>query len=155
MMVLGEKIKIRRKEIGMSAEELAAQVGLSPTTIYRYENGDISKVSTKKVGEMAKALRISPAFLIGLEEEHPAAEEPAHKPVLSKQDIDAIAERVHNYDKAPQDQAPRTVEARIVSFGMDHLPAADRERILAMIRAMFINKPESQLFDEKGDKNET
>ena len=50
-------------------------------------------------------------------------------------------------------EAPRTVEARIVSFGMDRLPQEDRERLLAMIRAMYANRPD--LFDnKKGEDNE-
>lgn len=48
--------------------------------------------------------------------------------------------------------APCTLEARIVSGGMDKLPQAERERILSVIRAMYSNHPE--LFDEKGEADE-
>ena len=66
-----------------------------------------------------------------------------HPSTLTEQDIDAIAERVHNYS-VPTENAPKTVEARIVSFGMDKLPHEDRERLLAMVRAMYPG-----LFEEK------
>ena len=42
---------------------------------------------------------------------------------------------------------PKTVEARIVSYGMDKLPQQDREKILGVVRAMYTNG----IFDEKGD----
>ena len=42
-MTTGERIKCRRKELSMSAEQLAEKVSLSPATIYRYEKGDIEK----------------------------------------------------------------------------------------------------------------
>lgn len=47
------------------------------------------------------------------------------------------------------DIKPRTVEARIVSFGMDQLPQEDREKLLAVVRAMYSNKPD--LFTNRKD----
>lgn len=37
----------------------------------------------------------------------------------------------------PATQAPQTVEARIVSDGMDNMPKEQRERIVAVLRAMY------------------
>lgn len=42
-MTTGERMKQRRKEIGLSAEKVAERLGVSPATIYRYEKGDIEK----------------------------------------------------------------------------------------------------------------
>ena len=54
-------------------------------------------------------------------------------------------------DESPA--APRTVEASIVSGGMDQLPEKDRQTILNVIRAMYPNRPE--LFpDKKGEKED-
>ncbi len=39
-MTTGERIKLQRKKLSMSAEQLAEKVNLSPATIYRYEKGD-------------------------------------------------------------------------------------------------------------------
>ena len=51
----------------------------------------------------------------------------------------------------PEPSAPQTLEARIVSGGMDKLPQEQREQILNVVRAMFIQHPE--LFDsEEGTK---
>ena len=44
------------------------------------------------------------------------------------------------------DTAPKTLEARIVSFGMDSLPKEEREKILAILQTMYSNKPD--LFKE-------
>lgn len=50
-----------------------------------------------------------------------------------------------------ESSAPQTLEARIVSGGMDKLPQEQREQILNVVRAMFIQHPE--LFDsEEGTK---
>ena len=37
---IGERLKILRKERGMTARDLADKIGVSYTTIYRWENGD-------------------------------------------------------------------------------------------------------------------
>ena len=58
-------MKDRRKAIGISAEKLADMLGVSPATIYRYENGDIEKVPGDRLGPIANALQTTPAYLMG------------------------------------------------------------------------------------------
>ena len=65
MLDIGTRIKERRLQLGLSAEELAPLVGLSAATIYRYENGDIKKVNTTKLQSFAKALKTSESYLMG------------------------------------------------------------------------------------------
>ncbi|MBQ3503700.1 MAG: helix-turn-helix domain-containing protein [Oscillospiraceae bacterium] len=64
-MTTGQRIKHRRKEIGVSAEKLAEMLGVSPATIYRYENGDIEKVPGDRLGPIAEALQTTPVYLMG------------------------------------------------------------------------------------------
>jgi len=61
-------MKDRRKAIGISAEKLADMLGVSPATIYRYENGDIEKVPGDRLGPIANALRTTPGYLMGWED---------------------------------------------------------------------------------------
>lgn len=65
MCDIGKRIKDRRIELGLSAEDLAELVGLSAATIYRYENGDIRKVNTTKLQAFANALKTTEAYLMG------------------------------------------------------------------------------------------
>lgn len=44
-------------------------LGVSPATVYRYENGDIEKVPGDRLGPIANALQTTPAFLMGWEVE--------------------------------------------------------------------------------------
>lgn len=64
-MSIGERIKARRKELGLSAEQLAERIGKAPSTVYRYENGDISSVDSSALLPIADALGVSPAYLMG------------------------------------------------------------------------------------------
>lgn len=67
-MNVGERIKLRRKEIKMSADELAERVGISRSTIFRYEKGDIEKVGPEVLKKIADTLNVSPADLMGWED---------------------------------------------------------------------------------------
>ena len=111
-MTTGERIKCRRKELSMSAEQLAEKVNLSPATIYRYEKGDIEKVPADILKKVARALNSSPAYLMGWELENkppiPAGFQPLPKrdrvprvgqiacgePITAEENIDA-------YDEVP------------------------------------------------------
>lgn len=62
---VGARIKLRRKELGYSAERLAEIVGVSPATIYRYENNDIRNMGAGKLRPIADALNTTPATLMG------------------------------------------------------------------------------------------
>lgn len=65
VMTTGQRMKARRKEIGLSAERVAEILGVSPATIYRYEKGDIEKVPGDLLAPIAKALQTTPAYLMG------------------------------------------------------------------------------------------
>lgn len=68
MSETGERMKKRRKQLGMSADELAEKLGVSRSTIFRYEKGDIDKVPAEYAKTLADALCTSPAYLLGWEE---------------------------------------------------------------------------------------
>lgn len=67
-MEVYERIKARRKEIGLTADDVADALGVSRATIYRYESADIEKVPTTIIEPLAKVLKCSIAYLMGLEE---------------------------------------------------------------------------------------
>lgn len=64
-MSVGQRIKERRKQIGMSAERLAELIGKSPATVYRYENGSIESVDSGALVPIANALGVTPSYLMG------------------------------------------------------------------------------------------
>lgn len=65
MCNIGQRIKKRRQELNLSAEQLADAVGVSHATMYRYENGSIKKVNTTKLQPIARALKTTEAYLMG------------------------------------------------------------------------------------------
>jgi transcriptional regulator with XRE-family HTH domain len=73
-MKVGERIKLRRKEIGMSADKLGEIIGKNRATIFRYEKGDIENLPLDILEPIAQALLISPQALMGWEEEKTATQ---------------------------------------------------------------------------------
>lgn len=67
-MTTGERMKLRRKEIDLTAERVAEYIGVSPATVYRYEKGDIEKVPGDLLEPIARVLRTTPAYLMGWED---------------------------------------------------------------------------------------
>jgi transcriptional regulator with XRE-family HTH domain len=64
-MTVGQRIKLRRKEMGISADELGKRIGKNRATVFRYENGDIEKLPIDILKPIAEALLTTPQFLMG------------------------------------------------------------------------------------------
>ena len=67
-MTIGERIKKRRTELGLSVDDIAEKLGKGRATVYRYENGDIEKLPTTVLEPLARVLKTTPAYLMGWEE---------------------------------------------------------------------------------------
>lgn len=67
-MNIGERLRWRRKELNMTLEEVAQTVNVSRQTLSRYENGIISNIPSDKIEALAKALKTSPAYIMGWED---------------------------------------------------------------------------------------
>lgn len=96
-MNVGERIKLRRKELKISADTLAERVGVSRSTIFRYEKGDIEKVGPEVLKKISETLNISPADLMGWEEEAEATAETGY----SETDLRKLAESAKTFDGKP------------------------------------------------------
>lgn len=68
-MSIGDRVKECRIHLGLSAEQVADKLGISPATEYRYENGDISKMPAKLIAPLAEFLSTTPAYLMGWTDE--------------------------------------------------------------------------------------
>lgn len=66
-MKIGQRIKEKRKELKISADELASRLGKDRSTIYRYENGDIENLPLDILKPIATALSTTPQYLMGWE----------------------------------------------------------------------------------------
>ena len=67
MLEIGKNIMARRKELGMTQEELAKKMGYkSKSTINKIENGT-NDIPQSKIVKFAEVLKTTPAYLMGWE----------------------------------------------------------------------------------------
>lgn len=102
-MNIGDRIKQARLALGYSAEQVAAFLQVSPATIYRYENGDISKLPSKHLKPLAEYLCITPEYLMGWTDETPSVE--------NDPDIRIVSGMMENMTKEQKEQIVAIVRA--------------------------------------------
>lgn len=68
-MTIYERIKNRRKELNLSAADVAKALEVSRATVYRYESSEIEKLPSSMIGPLAKVLHTTPAYLMGWEDD--------------------------------------------------------------------------------------
>lgn len=68
-MSLNTDLKARRRELGLSQYEVAKLVGVSESTISRWESGNIANMKRSYIDAYARALHLSPADIIGVPDE--------------------------------------------------------------------------------------
>lgn len=59
-------LRALRKSKGLTLSELAEKLNVSPSTILRWENGDIANMRRDRIALLAKALEIKPTELLDL-----------------------------------------------------------------------------------------
>ena len=66
-MNVGERIRSKRLEKGMTLLEVANLLGVKEATVQRYESGEIKNLKQKTIAHLAEIFDTSPAFLMGWE----------------------------------------------------------------------------------------
>ena len=64
-MTVGDRIRATRKREGISQTELAQKMGFIKQTLYKYETGIVTNIPSEKIEAAAKALGVTPGFLMG------------------------------------------------------------------------------------------
>lgn len=99
-MSIGQRIKGRRLELKLSADELGAMLGKDRSTVYRYENGYIETLPLEVLEPLAKALQTTPQYLMGWEEERQKNDARADviNRMLDDKDFLSLVERLSKLD---------------------------------------------------------
>jgi transcriptional regulator with XRE-family HTH domain len=130
-MTTGEKIRRLRKERGMTQEELGKKIGVQKAAINKYEAGIVINLKREVINKLAKALGVSPVWLMNDEAEWPP--------------MDFNAELKKRIDQL------QTIEAQILAAGVDSMPKEKREQALNIMKTIFIDYAD---FFKKGDKDD-
>lgn len=63
-MEIGQLINNRRSELGLTLEEVGNAVGVSKSTVKKWEDGFISNMKRDKIAKLAQVLKLNPVSLI-------------------------------------------------------------------------------------------
>lgn len=66
-MSLSTVLRTRRKELGLTLNDIAQHMGVSEATVQRWESGNIKSLRQGRVAKLADILNVSPAKLMGWE----------------------------------------------------------------------------------------
>ncbi len=105
-MEIGEKIKFLREKNNMSQEELAKKVGYNSRSSINKIEKDGRGIPSDKIQIFAKIFNISPAYLMGWNEENTSLKIPVLGTVAAGTPIDAITDII-SWEEITPDMANR------------------------------------------------
>ncbi len=75
-MAKGERIRRARELCGMTQEELGRACETTKQTIFKYESGIVTNIPTDRVERIAEVTGVSPAYIMGWDDQLPDAAQP-------------------------------------------------------------------------------
>ncbi len=102
-MKIGDRIRIRREQLGMSQDELARRLGYKSRSSVNKIEKDASGLPQNKIVAIAEALRTTPAYIMGWEDEikkDPAGVAGRHIEIIMDEDISDIYDDFKLLDKS-------------------------------------------------------
>ena len=78
----------RRKELGLTLEAIGKHVGVSKSTVKKWESGSIENMKRDKIGLLAEILKVSPLDILGFEDEKAELSAAPPKPSTVEYDDD-------------------------------------------------------------------
>lgn len=145
-MEVKDIINTKRIELGLTMKELADKVGVSEGTISRWESGEIANMRRDKILSLANALKISPAIIMGWDENSSHKEELSereHSHIITyrslsdpgKDRVDSYTEKVKSLEADESDQnVVETFQKRLVARnGNKNLSPSDMKKILEIL----------------------
>ena len=69
LLDIRKRLLERKNALNLSYQDMSDKTGLSKSTLQRYITGDIGKLGLDKVELLAKALNVTPAYLMGWEDD--------------------------------------------------------------------------------------
>jgi transcriptional regulator with XRE-family HTH domain len=99
-MFVGQNIKIKRIEKGISTTQLSKKIGVNQSTIVRYENGQVRRISDDTLLKIADCLECSVNELIGDDPKYTTVPK-SKKKVYSKAFSEEEQELIFRYRQLP------------------------------------------------------
>lgn len=144
---LYEKIKARRLDLGLTLEDVGNIVGVGKSTVRKWETGNIADMKRDKIALLAKALNVSPLFIMGIDEEEP-------QPAISEKENILLSyynqlndfgkqeaiKRVSELTEIPKYSYEREYEPETIAAHADELTEEENSNNLKMVKKFMRNR---------------
>lgn len=122
-MNIGERIKNRRKELGLSVDDVANSLGKNRATVYRYESNEIENLPITILEPLSKILKTTTGYLMGWTDE-PSLEQ--MNPLTGKK---MTKVELNQYEKIMNESA--------LLFDDEDVSDEDKERLMLALNDLF------------------
>ncbi len=142
-MTIGERIKEKRLKKNYTLEKLANEIGITKSTVLKYENGSIA-IPSDKIEKIAKALKCTPAYLMGWENQ---SQKEMEDDVIEKYKL--TPEELTEFGKV------MSINSALMFNGKE-IPEENRIELEQTLKKIFIRSlliKRSKESDENGKKN--
>ena len=68
-MNTGDRIRIARKQAGLTQKELAEKIGVKHSAVHKYESGIVVNLKRETIDALATALDVKPSWLMCMDDE--------------------------------------------------------------------------------------
>ena len=97
MKTIGEKIKEQRIKANFTLDMLAKQIGVTASTINKYENGTVN-IPSDKIEKISRVLNCSPAYFMGWDNEPEMKEIKFDLSILTKSEREKVENLINMTD---------------------------------------------------------
>lgn len=114
MSEMGKRIRELRLAADLTQEQLGDMVGLQKSAIAKYENGKTENMKRSVIQKMADVLGVSPAYLMGFEEDVPYYLDPdaaeLAKEIANRDELRVLFDATRDISKEDIDVVIRMIE---------------------------------------------
>lgn len=133
--VVGERIEQRRKQLGLTLDDIAQELGVAKSTIQRYEKGTIDRVKLPIIEAIARVIEVNPAWICGktdsMEPEKASGLTDKDRRDVAR-DVDKIMDDLSRsgdlmFDGVPMSDAARAAMAAAMRIGLEEARKRNKE----------------------------
>lgn len=125
---VSERIKQRRKELGLTLKQVAEALKVTEATLSRYESKEIQNMGIDKLEPLSKILKCSPVYLLNGYEDFKIK--------------NTDNEEIKNYElsKIDKEEIKKIIDMNLLMFNDKNMPNDDRKDLEKVIKKLFIKK---------------
>ncbi len=151
---IGNRIKLRRKELGLTLQQLGDKIGVEASTVRKWENNIIQNIKTDKISKIASALGVTINYIINdsrSDQSNKAIKIPILGTVIAGIPISAI-EEIIGWEEISPKLASQGEYFALVIKGDSMSPTMDAGDVVIVRKQQDVNSGDIAIVCVNGDE---